>query len=302
MTHDIPAKPANPAPAAPLFPWPNGARCALFPGFDVDAESVWIAGDRRNAERLVTLSYGGYEARVGIPKILELLNRYAVKATFFVTGWTAEAHPAACEAIVKGGHEIAHHGYLHLRPEPGDLATMVEEVDRGFDALKRILGVTPVGYRAPSGENFTELLQLLRDRGIRYSSSWRDDIRPYRHRLPDGDGPIEIPVNYSFDDWNFGMSHRTSPRALFGREDVLSIWRDEFDQTREWGGVATMVMHPQVSGRPMRFRILEDFLKHVRQHDDVWWATGREIADHYEACERSITPTDFDGESGATGA
>lgn len=51
-----------------------------------------------------------------------------------------------------------------------------------------------------------------------------------------------------------------------------------------------MILHPQVTGRPMRFRILEDFLAHVRQYDDVWWATGREIADHYEACERAGAP------------
>jgi peptidoglycan/xylan/chitin deacetylase (PgdA/CDA1 family) len=278
-------RPANAAAPAPLFPWPNGAQTCLFPGFDVDAESVWIGGDRGNAERLVTLSYGGYEARVGIPKILELLARYEVRATFFITGWTLDAHPASCEAILKGGHEIAHHGYLHLRPEPGDLASMVEEVDRGLDAMKRVLGVVPLGYRAPSGESFTALLQLLRDRGIRYSSSWRDDIRPYRHTLPDGPGPIEIPVNFAFDDWNFGMSHRSGPRTLVGREDVLAIWRDEFEQTRDWGGVTTMVMHPQVSGRPMRIRILESFLQHVRGFDDVWWATGAEIAGHFEARE-----------------
>jgi peptidoglycan/xylan/chitin deacetylase (PgdA/CDA1 family) len=247
--------------------------------------------DRSNAKRLVTLSYGGYEARVGIPKILELLARYEVKATFFVTGWTVEAHPASCEVILKGGHEIAHHGYWHLRPEPGALDIMMEEVDAGFEALKRVLGVTPVGYRAPSGESFTELLALLRDRGIRYSSSWRDDIRPYRHVLPDGPGPIEIPVNYSFDDWNYGITHRMSSRALFGREEVLSIWRDEFDQTRDWGGVTTMIMHPQVTGRPMRYRILEEFLQYVRRYDDVWWATGRDIATHYEACESAALST-----------
>jgi peptidoglycan/xylan/chitin deacetylase (PgdA/CDA1 family) len=287
MSTDPTPRPANPAPPAPEYPWPDGKRCALFPGFDVDAESVWLGMDRRNADRLVTMSYGGYEARVGIPKLLELLAQYEVRATFFITGWTAEAHPAACEAILKAGHEIGHHGYWHLRPEPGDLATMVEEVDRGFDALKRVLGVIPIGYRAPSGESFTELLALLRDRGIRYSSSWRDDIRPYRHVLPTGPGPIEIPVNYSFDDWNFGITHRMSPRALFGREEVLSIWRDEFDQTREWGGVATMIMHPQVSGRPMRYKILEEFLQYVRRYDDVWWTTGSEIADHFESCEHA---------------
>ncbi|KAB0268053.1 polysaccharide deacetylase family protein [Microvirga brassicacearum] len=280
-------RPSNPAPAAPEYPWPNGTQCALFPAFDVDAESVWLGADPQNAKRLVTMSYGGYEARVGIPKILEVLRRHEVKATFFVTGWSIDAHPAACEAILADGHEIAHHGYLHLRPDTADEATRIEEMDRAIDAMKRVLGISPTGYRAPWGETCVEQLELLKSRGIRYSSSFRDDIRPYRHVLPSGAGPIEIPVNYSFDDWSYGLTHRTSPRAMFGREDVLSIWRDEFDQTREWGGVTTMVMHPQVTGRPMRIRILDQFLTHVRQFDDVWIATGRDIAAHYERCERT---------------
>ncbi|MBZ6075718.1 polysaccharide deacetylase family protein [Microvirga puerhi] len=282
---NIKPQPANLAPRSPEFPWPDNKKTALFVGFDVDAESVWIGMDPKNTERLVTMSYGGYEARVGVPKLLEVLARHEVKATFFITGWTVEAHPAMCEDILAGGHEVAHHGYLHLRPEPGNIDVMAEEVDRGLEALKRVLGIVPKGYRAPGGESYTEFLELLADRGFQYSSSWRDDIRPYRHVLPRGAGPIEIPVNYSFDDWNFGMTHRSGSRALFGREDVLGIWKDEFEQTRDWGGVTTMVMHPQVSGRPMRIRILDQFLTHVRSYEDVWFATGAEIADHFERHE-----------------
>jgi len=279
-------RPANPAPPAPDFPWPGGASCALFPAFDVDAESVWLGADPQNARRLVTLSYGGYEGRVGIPKILEILARHGVRATFFVTGWSVEAHPAACEAILAGGHEIAHHGFLHLRPDTATQEVRIEEMDRAIETMKRVLGVVPVGYRAPWGETCPEQMELLSARGIRYSSSFRDDIRPYRHVLETGaPGPIEIPVNYSFDDWSYGLTHRSSPRALFDRDHVLSIWCDEFDQTREWGGVTTMVMHPQVTGRPMRIGILDRFLSHVRRFDDVWIARGRDIADHYARCE-----------------
>ena len=285
MDDNLTTRPANPAPPAPEFPWPNGARSALFPAFDVDSESVWLGADPQNAKRLITMSYGGYEARVGIPRILEMLRRHAVKATFFVTGWSIDANTAACEAILKDGHEIAHHGYYHLRPDTADEATRIDEMDRAIEAMKRVLGIFPVGYRAPWGETCVEQMELLKARGIRYSSSFRDDIRPYRHLLPSGPGPVEIPVNYAFDDWGYGLSHRTSPRALFGREAVLSIWRDEFDQTHEWGGLTTMVMHPQVTGRPMRMLILDQFLQHVRGHDDVWIATGRDIVEHYERCE-----------------
>src|SRR5438132_604849 len=82
-----------------------------------------------------------------------------------------------------------------------------------------VVGVKPAGYRAPYGENTDDGLAMLQERGIVYSSSWRDDIRPYRHVLSDGrPGPIEIPVNFSFDDWGYGLTHRHAPRTLMPRE------------------------------------------------------------------------------------
>ena len=103
MIPSIPPRPGNPAPPAPEFPWPNGARCAVMPSLDVDAESAWLAYDAANADRLVTLSYGGYEARVGVPKILDYLRSIDLRATFFIPGWVVEAHPAMCEAILRDG-------------------------------------------------------------------------------------------------------------------------------------------------------------------------------------------------------
>lgn len=288
MATDFPHRIANPSDPAPEFPWPEGKRCAVFPAFDVDAETAWLQYDPKNTDRLVTLSFGGYEERVGVPKILEYLRSVEIKATFFIPGWVVDVHPAMCEAIARDGHEIGHHGYSHKRPDPADFAVDKEEIDKTFDSFKRVLGLVPVGYRAPSGENYDELLGYLRDKGIAYSSSFRDDIRPYRHKLRDGSaGPVELPVNMSFDDWLYGLSQRFSPRPMFPKEHVLSIWNDELDQTREWGGLVSMVMHPQVSGRPMRLGIMRDFLARAKDFGDVWIATGREIAEHFVAQEKA---------------
>lgn len=289
MAIDFPLRISNPADPAPEFPWPQGKRCALFPAFDVDAETVWLQYDPKNTDRLVTLSFGGYEERVGVPKILGYLRSVEIKATFFIPGWVVEVHPRMCEAIVRDGHEVGHHGYSHKRPDPADLAIDKDEIDKAFDAFERVLGVVPVGYRAPSGENYDELLGYLRERGIVYSSSFRDDIRPYRHKLRDGSkGPLELPINLSLDDWLYGISQRFSPRPMFPKEHVLSIWNDELDQTREWGGLLSMVMHPQVSGRPMRFGIMRDFLARARCMGDVWIATGQEIAEHFTTNEAAL--------------
>ena len=108
--NDLRPRPINSAAPAPDFPWPDGKSCALFVGFDVDAETAWLGKDPASVTQLVTMSYGGYEARVGIPKLLELLRRHEVKATFFITGWSVEAYPAICQAIrftLAHGREIA---------------------------------------------------------------------------------------------------------------------------------------------------------------------------------------------------
>jgi peptidoglycan/xylan/chitin deacetylase (PgdA/CDA1 family) len=284
MANIVPFRAANLAPLAPVIPWPRGMRSALFLAFDVDAESAWTSLDPENVGRLVTMSYGGYEARVAVPKILELLRAQDLKATFFVPGWTAEVHTSMCEAILEDGHEIGHHGCFHLRPEPSNESQIQEEIERGLEILKRRLGVTPVGYRAPFGETCDFLLRLLRDSGFLYSSSLRDDIRPYRNLPSDKrPGTIELPVSPSFDDWQFGLTHRQSPRSMFGREHVMSIWRDEIDEMREWGGITSTVLHPQVSGRPLRFRILRDLIAHAKGYGDIWIASGREIATFWQS-------------------
>lgn len=98
--------------------WPGGARCAVMLSFDFDAETLWLSRDPTNAKRPGTLSQGTYGAKVGVPKILEVLRDAGVKATFFVPGWTAEKHTGRVEAIVRDGHEVGHHGYLHEWPDP----------------------------------------------------------------------------------------------------------------------------------------------------------------------------------------
>jgi peptidoglycan/xylan/chitin deacetylase (PgdA/CDA1 family) len=281
----IPLLPANRAPLAPEYLWPEGNKAAMFLSFDVDAETAWTAKDPARYGELVTMSFGGYEARVGTAKLLEMLRQQELKATFFITGWSVEAHPAMCEAILKDGHEIGHHGFHHVMPMPGD-PMLVEEIDRGLEALKRRLGVVPKGYRAPSGEFCEELRVLLKARGLTYSSSFRDDVRPYRHLLADNTpGLIELPVTASYDDWLLGLSQRYSRHTLLTREQVLSLWTDELAELRDWGAMATTVLHPQCSGRPMRLRLLREFLEHARAYGDVWITTGEQIAAHFAACE-----------------
>ena len=115
-----------------------------------------------------------------MPKILETLRDEGLKATFFVPGWTAEHHPQRTEMIVAGGHEVAHHSYSHNWIDPDYPDKEVEEMERGLEALKRVVGVVPRGYRSPAGESSDSMIRLLHEHGFLYDSSLsHHDSKPY---------------------------------------------------------------------------------------------------------------------------
>ena len=133
--------------------WPNGAKCAVCFTFDFDAESLWLAREEKNSRLLATLSQGRYGAKVGVPKIIELLAQEGLKGTFFTPGWTIDNHPSKVEMILKGGHELGHHGYEHYWPDPDKEPQVLDELDRGLEAMQSRFGVKPVGYRPPGSES-----------------------------------------------------------------------------------------------------------------------------------------------------
>ena len=285
------AKGAGSADSAPRKRWPGGAQCAVMLTFDFDAETNWISRDRQNTRRPGVLSQGTYGARVGVPKILELLREEDLRATFFVPGWVAEHRTERAEAIVAAGHEVGHHGYLHLWIDPDDPDGEVEEFERGIEALHRHLGVTPQGYRSPAGETSENILRLLADNGLVYDSSLMDDVFPYRHRLDTGaPGPIELPWHWSLDDAPYLFFAIKSPRPIFTNEHILSIWKKEFEEIHRWGGLFDLVMHPQGIGRPSRLAMLREFIAFTREFDGVWYATGAEVAKSFVDLQEEDAP------------
>lgn len=260
-------------------PWPRGARCAVMFTFDFDAETLWISRDPSNVKRLGTLSQGTYGAKVGVPKILELLRQYGLKATFFVPGWTAEKYPSCVEAMLRDGHEIGHHGYLHEWIDPDFPIQEREALEKGLAALNATAGVRPSGYRSPAGETSENLIALLAEYNFLYDSSLQDDIQPYQLITPAGiPGPIELPWHWSLDDAPYMLFSLKNPRPIMTNSHVLEIWRDEFQAIYTSGGLFNLVCHPQVIGRPSRLALLREFIKFTLKLPDVWYAMGSEVA------------------------
>jgi peptidoglycan-N-acetylglucosamine deacetylase len=268
--------------------WPGGARCAVMLSFDYDAETMWLSRDPTSLRRPALISHGTYAAKVAIPEILALLREYRVPATFFVPGWTAENHTASVMSIVEAGHEIGHHGYLHFWPEPDKPREEREELDRGFEALARCIGVRPRGYRCPAGETTDRLIGLLAGYGLIYDSSYMDDIHPYEHTL-DGQpsGVIELPWHWSLDDVPYTVYSLRNQRPMQTNEHVLSIWQAEFREHYRRGALFDLICHPQAIGRPSRLSMLRDMIAHIQRHERVWFATASEVAEHVLRARRA---------------
>ena len=186
--------------------WPGGARCAVSFTFDVDAESGFLGDGPEYARRLTTLSEGRFGVVRGVPRILQLFRSHGLHATFFVPGDTAERHPGVVPAILEDGHEIGHHGHLHLRSDRISLQQQREELEQGFAALEAAGAPRPRGYRSPAWELTPETFALLVEHGFAYDSSAMGDDRPYVEEH-DGLRLLELPVHWSLDDWpRFGWS------------------------------------------------------------------------------------------------
>jgi len=268
-------------------PWPKHARCAVMLTFDLDAESGWMSRDPSIKDRPGVLSQGTYGAKVAVPRILDLLRSERVPATFFIPGWVVERHPKACLAIKAAGCEIGHHGYLHERAEPSDLEGERAGFAKGLKALDGVLGVKPLGYRAPGWDLTPQTLDLVRGAGMLYSSNLMDDVYPYFHPVR-GRPVLELPVQWTLDDAPFFLFHpRWMNRPIQSAETVFTMFRDEFSGFHEFGGLYDLTCHPQLIGQPSRLLMLRKLIRFIKKHPGVWWAQGHEVAEHWLATHRT---------------
>jgi peptidoglycan-N-acetylglucosamine deacetylase len=260
--------------------WKNGAQCAVMLTFDVDAETLWLAGDLTNLDKPGLLSIGTYGARVAVPLILDLLKANRINGTFFVPGWTAETHADMIGAIFAQGHEIGHHGYLHEEPTTLTAAQEEDVLRKGLIALQAITGGRPAGYRSPAWEFSTNTLGLLQQYEFSYSSNMMSHFIPWRHAET---GIIELPVQWLLDDAPFFLFRPSGPsRPIQPAATAYQAWTEEFRGIYRYGGLFNLTMHPQLIGRPGRLLMLQQLIDFIRGFPDVWFATGAETAEYWK--------------------
>ena len=261
--------------------------------FDFDAVSLWVTTFKATSPTPV--SRGEYGARVGLPRVLDLLANKKIRATFFVPTHSAVSFPEITRRIAREGHEIALHGFAHETPVGLSREQEANLLDRSIAGLRNVLGedFSPKGYRSPAWDLSENSVSLLVERGLIYDSSMMaDDFRPYRARTGDtvnenefsaGESTplIEIPVAWELDDFPyFTFLNKPLYSGLRNPKDVFLCWKGEFDYCHTYvkNGVFTLTMHPQIIGRGPRMVMLERLVDHMRQQSNVTFLTVAEAA------------------------
>jgi peptidoglycan/xylan/chitin deacetylase (PgdA/CDA1 family) len=256
--------------------WKDGARCAGAFSFDSDHET----NELRDGDGSISkLSQGQYGNRRGVPRILDILSRHGVPASFYVPAVTALLYPDEQRRVAAEGHEVGIHGWIHERNSVLSLDAERDLQMRAAEVLEKITGVRPVGIRTPSWDFSANTLAITRDMGLEYDSSMMADDDCYELLLEsEPTGVIELPLEWIRDDAvYYNMNRFAGLRPHLGPSDVFDIFRRELDMAWEEGGVFQLTMHPHHSGYRSRVWVLEELIRHAKARGSVWFATHADI-------------------------
>jgi peptidoglycan/xylan/chitin deacetylase (PgdA/CDA1 family) len=259
--------------------WPNGGRVAVAISFDIDNELL-----SRTSPQPVPLSQGEYGATTALPRILAMLDRQQIPATFYIPAVSAMLHPDMIPAIMKSGrHEIGVHGWIHENlPSVGDAAHEERLLMQAIDYLTKAMGKRPVGYRAPSWAFSPHTLSQILKAGFLYDSSFMAMDEPYE-LVQDGrpTGLTELPIEWILDDFPYYSGNASG--SLPSPEAVFNIYKDEFDVAYQERTMVVLTTHPHVSGHRSRLIQIEKLVTYMKSKPGVWFATLEQIANAVKA-------------------
>ncbi len=262
--------------------WPGGAKCAAAITFDIDADSlIHVSKPEDGFDRLCPLSMGLYGPTTAMHRILDTYKKFGIRQTFFMPAWCMEQYPAMVEKILEGGHEIAHHGYIHEDPTTHSPDEQRYWFEKALDVHVRMTGSKPKGYRAPVYNVNMTVIDLLIEHGFLYESSMMGDDTPYI--LQTDEGPlVEMPVHWAVDDLP-PFAHYPEIDYMMHVQpasDGLKGFWEEFDAQYQYGGFWMAIWHPFLTGRLTRWAAVEKWLEKTLKRGDVWFAPTCEIAQY----------------------
>lgn len=259
--------------------WKGGARMAVALSFDSDHETFEL---KNGGDSIGRMSQGQYGARRGIQRILALLEKYSIPASFFMPAVVAMINPDEVKAVIESGHEIAMHSWIHEFNSKLDHQTERDLALRAADVLERLSGIRPVGMRTASWDFSPHTLAIAHEMGLIYDSSLMADDEPYE-LLEDGNptGIVEVPVEWIRDDAPYMAMDRMSGARPYGSPAMVAdIFARELEMAWEEGGLFQVTMHPHHIGHRSRIFVLEETIRLAKLKGDVWFCTHAELAQY----------------------
>lgn len=274
----------------PPLRWPKGARLALWVNPNIEffrlddvmpgTVNERVAREHAKIPNVRNWSLRDYGNRVGVWRIMKVLERYGVRASAALNSEVCDHHPEIIEEARRLGWELLGHGETNaLRINEMDPQRERESVVRALDRIEKAWGTRPVGWLGPGLAETWHTLEHLSAAGIRYVCDWVNDDQPYTMQV--GDPPmVSLPYSVQTNDvpayFDMKCSVPEFERMLMAQFDVL------YREGEASGRVMAIAVHPFVTGQPHRIGALDAALEHICSHEGVWLATGREIVEHYQ--------------------
>ncbi len=275
--------------------WPGGARIAVQFVLNVEegGENCVLHGDA-GAETFLSEIIGAqpvvgmrhinmeshyeYGSRVGFWRVLRLFADRRLPLTAFAVGMAIERNPAAAEALLHAGHEIATHGYRWIDYQYVPEAREREDMQRAIDVQTRITGSRPLGWYLGRCSPNTRRL-VVEEGGFVYDSDSYADELPY-YDTSCARPQLIIPYSLETNDMRF-----VAAQGFNTGEQFFTYLKDSFDQLYVEGAGSPAMMsvglHARIVGRPGRAAALARFLDYITAQPDVWVARRIDIARHW---------------------
>lgn len=271
--------------------WPGGAKCAFSFAFDLDGDTIWRnkVWDLQGGDTLIrSKSIGLYGPHRGAYRILDIMDKYGLKCTWFVPAEIVQRFPELLREIRDAGHEIGNHGLDHRGFYGNTADEQVDNFRRSQEIFQDIIGKKAVGSR-PTGTllHETECRLFKEEKLLYYSRGLAEERISFLKAGNEETKVVNLPCRQELDEY-IQMVYDNYPNIPTGQdriapyEDVLSNFIREIEGGIRFNNAMSTAFHPQVIGSPGKARILENLCKYVKYNDDVWCGTCEEVAAYWK--------------------
>jgi allantoinase len=280
--------PYSPIIRRPRLTWPNGAHVALWVIPNIEFFSLQekvpagSGGSSAPPPDVPTWSVRDYGNRVGVFRLMDVLDRHGIRATVALNSDLCAEHPIIIEEGKRLRWEWMGHNESNTRrlneAKPGEEPRIIHDA---LATIEQATGTRPVGWLGSGLQETWDTLDLLAAQGCEYVADWVNDDQPYVMSLEQGRHIVSLPYSHEINDKPaFERAHRTADefKDMICRQfDVL------YREGAQSGRVMAIAIHPYLTGVPHRIGAFEAALAYICSHENVWKATGAEIARHYRA-------------------